>query len=176
MYILLFLVFVAFNTVNAFKPLNIKLKNNFKLYTKFKTINIIKMVNINYEEYFDKFYEENFDKNYNELNKRFENNFNNHFDKNLNKLRKAINFQDSYIVIWDESLKCDMLLYDMYLHNLNTKFYKLNSFNKKNIYKLYETRINNIQFLNSSEPWIFKNGEFIGGIFELYESLFYKSF
>ena len=69
---LIFLVFIALNaliTGNAFKQLNIKISNNFKFYTK------IKMVNLNYEDEFDKFYEENFNKNYDNLNKIFDYDF-----------------------------------------------------------------------------------------------------
>ena len=163
MNILLFLVFII--AVNAFKPFNVKIKNNFKFYKKFK------MVNLNYEDEFDKFYQENFDKNYDNLNKIFENDFNKLVQNNFNKSSNSSLL--NYTIIWNSSIKSDMLLYDMYLFNINAKLYERSKFGKKNLDQIYNKYIKNIEFLNPKEPWVFKNGEFIGGIFELYESLFY---
>ena len=163
MNILLLLVFII--AVNAFKPLNGKVKNNFKFYKNFK------MVNLNYEDEFDKFYEENFNKNYDNLNKIFENDFNRFVQDNFNKTSNSSIL--NYTIIWNSSIKSDMLLYDMYLYNLNATLYERSKFGKKNLDQIYNKYIKDIKFLNLDEPWIFKNGEFIGGIFELYESLFY---
>jgi hypothetical protein len=156
------MVFIA---VNAFKQINVIVKNNFKFYKKFK------MVNLNYEDEFNKFYEENFDKNYDNLNKIFENDFNRYIQDNFNETSNSS--LSNYIIIWDSSIKSDMLLYDMYLYNLNATLYERNKFGKKNLDRIYNKYIKNIQFFDSDEPWIFKNGEFIGGIFELYELFFY---
>jgi len=164
MNILLFLVFII--AVNAFKTLNIKIRNNFKVYTKFK------MVNLNYEDEFDKFYQENFDKNYDNLNKIFENDFNKVIKNNFNKTTSNTSSL-KYIIIWNSSIKSDMLLYDLYLFNLNAILYERSKFGKKNLDQIYNKYIKDIKFLNPKEPWVFKNGEFIGGIFELYESFFY---
>jgi len=162
----IFLFFVFIIAVNSFKQLNVKIKNNFKFYTKFK------MVNLNYEDEFDKFYEVNFDKNYDNLNKIFENDFNKFIKNNFNKTTSNSTLLN-YIIIWNSSIKSDMLLYDLYLFNLNATLYERSKFGKKNLDRIYNKYIKNIEYFNSDEPWVFKNGEFIGGMFELYESLFY---
>jgi hypothetical protein len=171
MNILLFLIFVvfsAFNAVNAFTPfaslnINIKLKNNYRK---------LKMISMNFEDNFDKFFEDNFEKNYDELVSKYENN-KKEYKEESNKCVNPI--KEIYTVIWNISLQSEFLLNDIGLHNLNYKFYEKNSFTKKRFDKIYEKHIKDTAFSESKGPFIFKNEQFIGGIFELYEQIFYNN-
>jgi hypothetical protein len=115
---------------------------------------------------------------FSEFNKRYQEYINQSFEDELNK---DFNYEfaetckkPTFVMMWYKSDVCDSILHDMKTHNMNTYFCDRSCFDKIDLDRIYKKHVKNVKFDHKNEPWIFKDDEFIGGIFEVYQYMFYN--
>jgi len=77
-----------------------------------------------------------------------------------------------YVIIAFKNVIIDKLLDDMDYLDLQVIFCDISEYKKDELDILYNNYIKKENFSYKTQPWIFKNNEFIGGLFEIYSRIY----